>query len=137
MVIESAVIAAVLLSLTPSSSKKPPLELITVASVTPPLPVPTVSAIVTLALRAPLVPVMVTLVVPAVAVLDAVKVTVLVVVVDAGLMLAVTPAGKPLTAPNVTVPVNPFTGTTVIVLLPLPPCAKVSAAGAAVNLKLG
>jgi hypothetical protein len=80
---------------------------------------------------------MVTLVVPAVAVLDAVKVTVLVVVVDAGLMLAVTPAGKPLTAPNVTVPVNPFTGTTVIVLLPLPPCAKVSAAGVAVNLKPG
>jgi hypothetical protein len=71
-------------------------------------------------LSEPLVPVTVTFVVPAVAVLEAVKVKLLVPVVDAGLKLAVTPAGKPLAA-SATVPLNPFCGATVMVLLPLAP----------------
>ena len=94
------------------------------------------SAMVVLALRLPLVPVTITELVPAVAVLDAVRVRVLVPVVDAGLKLAVTPAGKPLAA-SATVPVKPFTGVTVIVLLPLAPCAIESVAGFALSLKLG
>lgn len=129
MVIERAVMAAVLLNLTPSSSKKALLELITVVTVTPPLPLPvavTVRATVVVWVRAPLVPVTVTFVVPVVAVLEAVKVRVLVVVVEAGLKLAVTPVGRPL-AESVTVPVNPFTGVIVIVLLPVAPCATLTA----------
>ena len=66
--------------------------------------------------------------VPAVAELEAVSVTVLVPVVDVGLKLAVTPVGKPLAA-RATVPVKPFTGATVIVLLPLAPCATDRVAG--------
>ncbi len=96
----------------------------------------TVSAIVVVALRVPLVPVTVIVLVPAVAVLDAVRVSVLVPVVEAGLKAAVTPAGKPLAA-KATVPVNPFTGDTVMVLLPLAPWAMESVAGAALSLKLG
>lgn|SRR5215831_8597517 len=100
MVIESAVIAATLLSLIPSSSNHGLLELITVAIVTPPLPVDgvvTVTARVAVWVRAPLVPVTVTFAVPAVAVAEAVKVSVLDEVVEAGLNAAVTPAGNPLT----------------------------------------
>lgn len=96
----------------------------------------TVSAIVAVALSVPLVPVTVIVLVPAVAVVDAVRVSVLVPVVEAGLKLAVTPAGNPLAA-KATVPVNPFTGATLMVLLPLAPCAIDSAAGAALSLKLG
>lgn len=139
MVTERAVIGAVLLIFTPSSSKNPPLELITVVTVTPPVPVWTgamVSAIVVVALRLPLVPVIVTVVVPVVAVLDAVKVRVLEVVVEAGLKLAVTPVGNALVV-NATVPLNPFTGVTLMVLLPLVPWFTVSTAGLAARVKLG
>jgi hypothetical protein len=79
----------------------------------------TVSAIVVVWVRFPLVPVTVTLAVPTTAELEAVKVTVLLPVVDAGLKLAVTPAGKPL-ALRATLPVNPPNGATLTVLLPLP-----------------
>jgi hypothetical protein len=123
MEIDRAVMAAVLLIFTPSSSKKALLELITVANVTPPLPVPAVvivSVMLAVWLRFPLVPVTVTVAAPTVAVLEAVKVTLLVPVVDAGLKLAVTPVGRPLAA-SATVPLNPFEGATVIVLLPVAP----------------
>lgn len=72
-----------------------------------------------------LVPVTVTLMVPVVAALEAVKVSVLVPVVDAGLKLAVTPVGRPLAA-RVTLPVNPSRGVTVTVLVPVPPCVTVA-----------
>jgi len=84
----------------------------------------------------PLTPVTVTVAVPIVAVLDAVKVRVLVPVVEAGLKAAVTPVGSPL-AVRATAPVNPPEGATVIVLLPVPPCATVTLAGLADNEKLG
>lgn len=95
-----------------------------------------VSAIVVEWLRLPLVPVTVIFVVPAVAVLDAVRVNVLVPVVDAGLKLAVTPVGRP-PAARATVPLKPFNGPTVIVLLPVPPCATERLVGFAVNEKSG
>jgi len=136
MVMDRAVMAAVLLIFTPSSSKKAPLALITVATVTPPFPVTgtvTVRAMVVVWVRLPLVPVTVTLVVPAVAVpavavLAAVKVSVLVPVVDAGLKLAVTPAGSPLALKD-TLPVNPPVGLTVMVAVAVPACATLTFAG--------
>ena len=79
-----------------------------------------VSAIVVVWLKLPEVPVTVTVAVPVVAVLLAVRVSVLVLVVLAGLKLAVTPAGSP-EADKLTLPVNPFVGVTVMVLVPLLP----------------
>jgi hypothetical protein len=49
---------------------------------------------------------------------------------------AVTPLGKP-DAPSVTFPANPFVGFTVIVLVPLLPCAMLKLPGAADNVKFG
>jgi hypothetical protein len=66
------------------------------------------------------VPVTVTVAEPTVAVLDAVKVSVPVVVAEAGLNAAVTPVGKPL-AVNATLPENPPLGVIVMVLVPLAP----------------
>ena len=63
--------------------------------------------------------------VPVVAVPDAVKLSVLVVAVEAGLKLEVMPAGKPLTL-SATLPVNPPLDATVMVLLAVPPCATVA-----------
>ena len=77
-----------------------------------------------LCVRLPLVPVTVTFVVPEAAVLDAVKVKVLVPVVDAGLKLAVTPVGRPLAA-RATLPLKPPSGLIVTVLFPVPPCVIV------------
>ena len=68
----------------------------------------------------PPVPVTVTVATPSVAVLDAVNVSVLVVVVDAGLNAAITPAGKPL-ALKATLLAKPPVGTTVIVLVAVAP----------------
>lgn len=65
---------------------------------------------------------------PVVAVLLAVSVRTLVDVVGLVPKLAVTPAGKP-EADSETEPVNPFSGFTVIVLVPLLPCVTVSDAG--------
>ena len=66
----------------------------------------------------------------------AVSVSVLVVVVGFGLNPAVTPLGRP-EALKVTLPVKPFTGFTVIVLVPLFPCVTVTELGFAVRLKFG
>jgi len=82
----------------------------------------TVSAIVVLAVRLPLVPVMVTVDEPAVAVLLAFSVNTLDPVVGLVPNDAVTPLGRPLAA-SVTLPLNPFAGFTVTVLVPDAPCA--------------
>jgi hypothetical protein len=63
---------------------------------------------------------MVTVAVPPVAVAAAVNVNVLVDVPGFGLKLAVTPLGRP-EAENVTLPLNPFVGVIVTVLVPLVP----------------
>jgi hypothetical protein len=82
----------------------------------------TVSAMVVLAERLPLVPVMVTVDEPAVAELLAFSVNTLVPVVGLVPKDAVTPLGRPLAA-RVTLPLNPFAGFTVTVLVPEAPCA--------------
>jgi hypothetical protein len=71
--------------------------------------------------KLPEVPVMVTVAVPVVAVLLAISVRVLVVVVLVGLKEAVTPLGRP-EADKLTLPLKPFCGVTVMVLVPLVPC---------------
>ena len=82
----------------------------------------------------PLTPVIVIVAAPSVAVLEAVNVRVLVLVVEAGLNAAVTPAGNPL-ALSATAPANPPDGVTVIVLVPVAP--RVTAALVPAKLKLG
>jgi hypothetical protein len=82
----------------------------------------TVSAIVVLAERLPLVPVMVTVDEPAVAELLALSVNTLDPVVGLVPNDAVTPLGRPLAA-SVTLPLNPPAGFTVTVLVPDAPCA--------------
>lgn len=84
----------------------------------------------------PLTPVTVIVAAPIVAVLDAVKVRVLVPVVEAGLNAAVTPAGNPLVV-SATAPVNPPDGVTVTTLEPVAPCATETLAGLAASEKLG
>jgi hypothetical protein len=79
---------------------------------------------------------MVTVDVPVVAVPLAVRVRVLVVVVGLGLNCAVTPFGRP-DALKVTLPVKPFSGTTVMVVWPLAPCAMLKLLGLAVRLNIG
>lgn len=66
------------------------------------------------------VPVIVTTVVPVVAALPAARVRVLLPVVLVGLNVAFTPVGNP-EADKLTLPVNPFCGVTVTVLVPLVP----------------
>jgi len=78
---------------------------------------------------------MVTVAVPVVAALLAVSVRVLVVVAEAGLKAAVTPEGSP-DADRATLPVKPFCGVTVTVLVPLAPCVTLKLAGDAARLKL-
>jgi hypothetical protein len=80
--------------------------------------------------KLPEVPVMVTVTVPVVAVLLAVNVKVLVVVAGFVLKDAVTPLGSP-DADKVTLPVKPFCGVTVTVLVPAVPCVIVKLPGAA------
>lgn len=87
------------------------------------------------ACRLPEVPVIVTVEVPVVAVALAVKVNVLVEVVGFGLNCAVTPLGRP-DAARVTLPVNPPTSVTVMVLVPLPPWVIVRLLGEAESVKL-
>ena len=79
----------------------------------------TVSAIVALFVKVPEVPAMVTVDVPAVAVLAALKVTVLLPAAIAP-KVAVTPAGRP-DAANATVPLKPFKPVTAMLLAPLEP----------------
>ena len=93
---------------------------VTVAAVVPPLLV-TVSAIVVLADRLPLVPVIVTVAEPVAAELLAVSVNPLDPVVGLAPNDAVTPLGRPL-AERETLPLNPFAGSMVMVLAPEAPC---------------
>jgi hypothetical protein len=90
----------------------------------------TVSESVVLCDNAPDVPVIVMVTVPSVAELLAVRVSVLDVVVPAGLNAAVTAVGKPV-AERLTLPLNPFSGATVIVLFPLAPWARLRLFGEA------
>jgi hypothetical protein len=78
--------------------------------------------------KLPDVPVMVTVTVPVVAVLLAVSVNVLVVVAGFALNDAVTPLGKP-DADKLTLPLKPFCGVTVTVLVPTVPCTIVKLLG--------
>jgi hypothetical protein len=96
----------------------------------------TVRLRVVVCVKLPDTPVMVTVTVPVAAVPLAVNVSVLVEVVGFGTNAAVTPLGKP-DALKVTLPLKPFTGTTVIVLVPLLPCVMVTLFGEAVRLKSG
>ena len=75
-------------------------------------------------------PVMVTVDVPVVAAALAVSINVLVLVVLLGLKEAVTPLGRP-EADKLTLPLKPFCGVTVIVLVPLLPCTRVTPFGKA------
>jgi hypothetical protein len=84
----------------------------------------------------PDVPVTVTVTVPIAAVALAVKVSVLVVVAGLGLKDAVTPLGKP-DAERVTLPLNPFSGVMVTVLVPLLPCVMVTLFGEGESVKFG
>jgi hypothetical protein len=86
--------------------------------------------------KVPEVPVMVTVEVPTLAAVLAVSVSVLVLAVLAGLKEAVTPAGKP-EADKLTLPVKPFCGATVTVLVPLAPCMMLRLLGVAESEKLG
>ena len=97
----------------------------------------TVRATVVVDARLPEVPVMVTVAFPRVAVLLAVRVSVLVVVVLVGLNAAVTPLGSP-EAVRLTLPANPFRGCTVMVLVrPAAPWVIVRLLGDAESVKLG
>ena len=86
--------------------------------------------------RLPDVPVMVTVDVPVVARPLAVKVNVLVEVVGFGVNPAITPLGRP-EALKVTLPLKPFSGTTVMALVALALWATVTAFGFAFRVKSG
>ena len=88
----------------------------------------TVSEIVVVCVSEPEVPVMVTALVPVAALELAVSVTTLVDVAGLVPKVAVTPAGNP-EADKLTLPLKPFEGVTVIVLLPLLPWVMVTAEG--------
>jgi hypothetical protein len=90
----------------------------------------------TLLLRVPELPDRLTAKVPVVAVLAAVNVTRLVLVAGFVSNVAVTPLGKP-DAVKFTLPLNPFTGLIVMVLIPEPPCRNDSVETDADNVKLG
>jgi hypothetical protein len=97
----------------------------------------TLRASVVVATRLPEVPVMVTVAVPVVAVALAVRVSTLVPVVGFVPNTAVTPLGKP-DAARVTLPLNPFTSVTVMVLVPpAPPWVIVKLLGESESVKLG
>jgi len=86
--------------------------------------------------KLPDVPVMVTLAVPVVAAEPAVRVKMLLLAVLAGLNEAVTPLGKP-EADKATLPLKPFCGVTLIVLVPLAPCVIVTLLGEEEREKFG
>jgi hypothetical protein len=88
----------------------------------------TVREIVVVFFKLPDFPVMVRVTVPVVATLLAVNVNVLVLAVLLGLNDAVTPLGKP-DADKPTLPLKPFCGLTVMVLVPLAPCTIVRLLG--------
>ena len=80
--------------------------------------------------KLPDVPVIVTVAVPVAAVTLAVRVSVLLLVAGLGLNAAVTPLGKP-DAERVTLPLKPFDGVMLIVLVPWLPCVMVKLLGLA------
>ena len=92
--------------------------------------------------RLPDVPVIVTVLVPVVAMLVAVRVNVmledagLVTVAGFGLNDALTPLGRP-DADTVTLPLKPFCGLSVIVFVPLPPCVMPTLPADTERLKFG
>ncbi len=96
----------------------------------------TVRETVVVLVKLPEVPVMVAVAVPVVAVLLVVSVKVLVLVVLLGLKDALTPLGRP-EADKLTLPLKPFCGVTVIVLVPLAPCVMVKLPGDVDNTKVG
>ena len=96
----------------------------------------TVRLIVVVLVRLPDVPVMVILRVPTVAVLLAASVKMLELVAGLGLNEAVTPLGKP-EADKETLPLKPFDGVMLIVLLPPAPCVTVRLLGEAESVKSG
>jgi hypothetical protein len=87
-----------------------------------------VREIVVVLVKLPDVPEMVTVTVPVAAVLLAVSVKVLVVVAGFAVKEAVTPLGRP-DADKVTLPLKPFCGVTVMVLVPAVPCVSVKPFG--------
>jgi hypothetical protein len=108
-----------------------PLLRLTLAGVAPTVKLAgaaTVIAIVVLLMMFPEVPVTVTVEVPSAASPVALNVSVVVRVAAAGLKVAVTPEGRPLTE-KVTVPLKPVCGATVMVVTPLPPCGTLRLAG--------
>ena len=90
----------------------------------------TVRDTVVVLVKLPDVPVIVTVAVPVVAVLLAASVNTLVLLAGFVENEAVTPVGSP-DADRFTLPLNPFCGVTVIVLVPLAPCATLKLPGAA------
>jgi len=95
-----------------------------------------VSAMATLPVRLPDMPVIVTVAGPVAAFAAALNVAVLLRADEVGLNVAVTPEGKPV-AERVTALLNPFVGTTKIVLAPLAPGRTLRLVGDAVSAKLG
>ena len=89
-----------------------------------------------LLLRAPDVPVTITLNVPIAAELDAVRVRLVLDVVGLMPKAGVTPLGNPETL-KVTLPLNPFAGLMVMVVEPNDPCSTVKVMGEADNVKPG
>jgi hypothetical protein len=96
----------------------------------------TVKVRVVVCVTLPETPVMVRVDVPVAAVPLAVSVSVLVVVVELGLNAAVTPLGRPAML-KLTLLLKPFSGLTVMVLVPLLPCTTVTELGLALRLKSG
>jgi hypothetical protein len=94
----------------------------------------TVRAIVAVLVTLPAIPAIVTVTVPVVAVPLAVNVSVLVLVALAGLKEAVTPLGRP-EADKLTLPLKPFCGVMVTVLVPFAPCIIVRLLGDAESVK--
>ena len=90
----------------------------------------TVRVIVVVCVKLPDEPVIVTVAVPVVAVLPVASVNVLVVLAGLGLNDAVTPVGRP-EADKLTLPLKPFCGAIVTVLVPLVPCVMLRLLGAA------
>jgi hypothetical protein len=96
----------------------------------------TVSVSVVVPVKLPEAPVTVTDAVPVVAVPPAASVSVLVLVAGFGSKAAVTPPGRP-EAESDTLPLKPFAGVIVIVLVPCPPCSTLKLPGLANSVKLG
>ncbi len=138
MVMESAVIGAVLASLMPWSSYQGLLALMTVVTVADPVPPPVTEIEIGIECDSvPLVPVIVALIGPTVAAADALIVRLLVAPADAGLNVAVTPLGSGLML-SATLPVNPPLGVIVTVLAgAVVPCASETLAGETKSEKSG